>query len=307
MNKVIVFCNNRMAIPALQAMTLNGVLEGIGIPETNHELEQECRYFFEKSNIPIRKLQRKNLVEDTLDWLETQKASHVFLMTFPWKIPAQLLAALPNKFLNFHYGLLPQMRGVDPIFESIRSKCSETGITVHIVTPEIDKGPILMTQKISLNKNITHGVLCNQMAHLNAQMSQQLISLLRQSPVLEGTLQSEQDAAYYKRPDLNDVKINWQTMDSSSIDALTRACNPWNKGAYSGYGNWNFRILAVSDAGESNDNPPPGTIFKGDNNELLVHCMDNRKLHITIIHSDEGFFEGSKLFEFGIRAGSCLN
>lgn len=307
MNKVIVFCNNRMAIPALQTMAQNGVLEGIGIPETNHELEQECRYFFEKSTVSIRKLARKTLEEDTLNWLKTTEASHIFLMTFPWKIPAQLLAAFPNNFLNFHYGLLPQMRGVDPIFESIRRKCSETGITIHIVTPEIDKGPILITQKISLNKNTTHGVLCNQMANLNAQMSLQLIHLLRQSPVLEGQQQSEQDAAYYKRPGLNDVKINWQTMDSSSIDALIRACNPWNKGAYTNYGHWNFRILAVSDAGETSETSSPGTISKGDDNTLLVHCIDNRKLHITIIHSDEGYFEGNKLFEFGIVPGSRLN
>lgn len=307
MNKVIVFCNNRMALPAIQILAQHQILSGIGIPDTNTELEQECRHFFGASNISIQKLEQKTLTEVTLNWLQTTQSHYVLLMTFPWKIPASLLNTLPNKFINFHYGLLPQMRGADPIFESIRRQFKETGITIHIVTSEIDKGPILITQKILLDKHITHGLLCTRMANLAAQMSQQLMHLLNQTNLPDGEVQSEHEAMYYNRANLNDVIINWQTMDSKSIDALIRACNPWNKGAYTSHGNWNFRIIAVTDAGQSDTSSTPGTISRGENNECHVHCKDNRKLNIAIIHSEEGFFEGNMLFEFGIISGNYLN
>lgn len=295
-----------MAIPSLQMMAQNGVLAGIGIPETNHELEQDCRHIFGASGIPIRILKRKTLVEDTQAWLQDIRSDYVWLMTFPWRIPVALLDTLPGRFYNFHYGLLPQMRGVDPVFECIRRKNTESGITVHQVTPEIDKGPVLAVQKIPLGTTITHGLLCTQMANVAPQLCQQLIVLFQQYPDPPVQPQEDEEAVYYGRPGLQDVVINWNKLDSLSIEALVRACNPWNKGAYTCYGNWNFRILCASDAGESTGNHQPGVIVKGENNNCFVHCKDNRLLKLAIIYTDEGYFEGSKLFEFGLRQGTSL-
>lgn len=296
-----------MAIPSLQMMAQNGILAGIGIPETNNEMEQDCRHIFGRSPIPIRILKRKTLTEDAQTWLQEIQSGYVWLMTFPWRIPVTLLENFPGKFYNFHYGLLPQMRGVDPVFESIRRKNTETGITVHQVTPEIDKGPVLAVQKIPLRTSTTHGLLCTQMANAAPQLCQQLMALFQQYPDPPAETQSEQEAVYYGRPGLKDVVINWNALDSSSVDALIRACNPWNKGAYTRYGNWSFRILSATDAGESTGNHQPGVIVKGENNECFVHCKDNRLLKIAIIYTDEGFFEGSKLFEFGLSSGNSLS
>ena len=306
MLRIAVICNNRMALPSLQFLAQQRVLAGIGIPETNLEVTQDCQMLFRNSGISVHSLKHKTLLPDTQNWLGEIKANLVWLMTFPWKIPQELLNLKEVPFYNFHFGLLPQMRGVDPIFECIRRKEIETGITVHLVTPKIDDGPVLMVQKIPLNMETTHGSLCSEMAANAAHICARLLPLFEKQPSPPTTPQSEENVHYYGRPGLTDVLINWDTMDSLSVSALVRACNPWNKGAYVSYKNWNFRVLSVSDYGDSQEASIPGTIVKGEDGSFLVHCLDRKLLKINIIYIEEGFFEGIKLFNFGVRMNDLL-
>lgn len=309
MNKlrITVCCNNRMALPSLQFLAHNGVLAGIGIPETNSEIKQDCLAMFGQSNISVYSLKYKSLSLDIENWLREIDSNLVWLMTFPWKIPQALLDLSNVSFYNFHYGLLPKMRGVDPIFECIRRKESETGITVHRITPKIDEGPILKVQKIELKATTTHGSLCSEMATLAVTICSQLLPLFTSQIAPPTEPQSNKDAHYYGRPGIMDVLINWNTMDSLTVDALVRACNPWNKGAYVRFKNSFFRILSVSESGISNENHRSGTILKSKDGSCLIYCLDKKLLKINIIYLEEGFFEGSKVFSLGIKENDVLN
>lgn len=296
-----------MALPSLQFLAHNGVLAGIGIPETNSEIEQDCRAMFGQSNISVYSLKHKTLSLDVENWLGETNSNLVWLMTFPWKIPQALLDLTNVSFYNFHFGLLPQMRGVDPIFECIRRKETETGITVHEITPKIDEGPILTVQKIALTTETTHGSLCTEMATNAVTICSRLLPLFTAQVAPPTEPQSDENVHYYGRPGIMDVLVNWNTMDIQTVDALVRACNPWNKGAYTRYKNGNFRILSVSESGISNENRISGTIVKGQDGSFLIHCLDNKLLKINIIYTDEGFFDGSKLFTFGVKENDLLN
>ena len=55
-----------------------------------------------------------------------------------------LLEAFPNRVINIHPSLLPSFRGIHAIEKAIEAKVKITGCTVHIVSLEVDSGPILI-------------------------------------------------------------------------------------------------------------------------------------------------------------------
>lgn len=302
--KIAVLCNNRMAIPALQALYSQGLLKAIGIPHDNTDVIDFCQALSAQTGVPVFMFRKETLSAQIDEIAAKSNADYIFTMTFPWKIPADILKKHPHKFYNFHYGLLPEMRGADPVFESLRSQAPETGITVHAIGNEIDKGNIILKKQIPVNQNMTHGILCTNLSWLSVNILQELLVLLQNN--VKGTGQDENNARYYKRPNAADVCISWQKQDAKTIEALSRACNPWNKGAYTQWNGNTIRVVEARIIDEVPDIPyPPGTILSIDeNNGLTVQCNNNTKLRLDIIYTDEGFMSGHKLLAFGVKKGN---
>jgi methionyl-tRNA formyltransferase len=74
--------------------------------------------------------------------LRAVEAELVVCMGFPWKIPADALAAPAHGWLNGHPSLLPRHRGPIPLSWVIRNGDEETGVTFHRMDAELDTGPI---------------------------------------------------------------------------------------------------------------------------------------------------------------------
>lgn len=68
----------------------------------------------------------------------------VCLAGFMRLIGAPLLEAFPNAILNVHPSLLPAFPGVDAQRQALQYGVKVTGATVHLVTKELDGGPILL-------------------------------------------------------------------------------------------------------------------------------------------------------------------
>lgn len=49
----------------------------------------------------------------------------------------------PNRIVNIHPALLPSFKGLDTHARAIEAGCRIHGCTVHIVTPQLDDGPII--------------------------------------------------------------------------------------------------------------------------------------------------------------------
>jgi methionyl-tRNA formyltransferase len=62
-------------------------------------------------------------------------------------IKSDVLAALPNRFINLHIALLPYNRGADPNAWSFLDGTPK-GVTIHIVDEGIDTGPILVQKEV---------------------------------------------------------------------------------------------------------------------------------------------------------------
>ena len=65
-------------------------------------------------------------------------------------IGAPLLDAFPNAILNIHPSLLPAFPGVDAQRQALEHGVKVTGVTVHLVTSELDNGPIVIQRTVQI-------------------------------------------------------------------------------------------------------------------------------------------------------------
>ena len=63
-------------------------------------------------------------------------------------IGVPLLEAFPNAILNIHPSLLPAFPGVDAPRQALEHGVTLTGVTVHLVTAELDNGPIVIQRTV---------------------------------------------------------------------------------------------------------------------------------------------------------------
>lgn len=68
---------------------------------------------------------------------------------------APLLAAYPNAILNIHPSLLPAFPGLEPQRQAIEHGVRISGVTVHLVTSELDNGPIVLQRGVPVGDDDT--------------------------------------------------------------------------------------------------------------------------------------------------------
>jgi phosphoribosylglycinamide formyltransferase-1 len=76
--------------------------------------------------------------------LKSRDAAVVCLAGFMRLVGAGLLDAFPHAVLNVHPSLLPAFPGVNAQQQALEHGVKVSGATVHLVTPELDAGPIVV-------------------------------------------------------------------------------------------------------------------------------------------------------------------
>jgi phosphoribosylglycinamide formyltransferase-1 len=93
--------------------------------------------------------------------LQKRKIDLIILAGFLWLVPKNLVSAFEDKIINIHPALLPKFGGKGMyghfVHEAVcAANESESGITVHLVNEEFDKGAILFQAKCNVeNCNAT--------------------------------------------------------------------------------------------------------------------------------------------------------
>jgi phosphoribosylglycinamide formyltransferase 1 len=93
-----------------------------------------------------------------IDICEKNEISFVVLAGFLRKIPEEFVNHFPNKIINIHPALLPKyggegMYGANVHRAVLENKEKETGITIHFVNSEYDKGEIIAQFSCELSEN----------------------------------------------------------------------------------------------------------------------------------------------------------
>ncbi|MDR7212639.1 formyltransferase family protein [Flavobacterium piscis] len=274
------------------------------VSETVLLLEKQCT----SSSVSFEVFEKNNLGSKLTLWLELHQPDVVLVKTFPWKIPAAVLSIPKFGFINFHYAPLPAFRGTNPLFWMIRNLESTGGVTVHQMDENLDTGDLLITKEVPIYPEASFGMLIGQLAYTGLELTMPLIQGLANG-TLKPKKQNSSNSKWYSQPKQKDLFIDWKVMSSWEVRALVKACNPWQKGAAARYKGW---LFGITDASLSFMTVAPETssgtvIVLDESNGLIIVCADGKAIKVEVVYSEEGYFPGHKMTQFGLRKGDKLD
>jgi phosphoribosylglycinamide formyltransferase-1 len=80
--------------------------------------------------------------------LVSRNVALVCLAGFMRLVGRELLDAFPGRVLNIHPSLLPAFPGLDAQRQALEHGVRVSGATVHVVTTELDAGPIILQSPV---------------------------------------------------------------------------------------------------------------------------------------------------------------
>ena len=120
-------------------------------------LERAKRLGVPSAVVPKTELQKPEVV---MTLMEQYQIGFVVLAGFLPLIPNYLIDAFPSKMVNIHPSLLPKYGGKGMwghhVHEAVKAAGeTETGMTVHWVTPQCDAGDIIIQYRVALSPSDT--------------------------------------------------------------------------------------------------------------------------------------------------------
>ncbi len=118
--------------------------------------------------------------DQVLNLLEQNRPDLIVLAGFLWLMPKKIIATFSGKILNIHPALLPAYGGKGMYGSHVHEAVvaageKESGITIHEVTEEYDKGSILFQAKTQLTPNETPESLAAKIHELEYEHFPQVI------------------------------------------------------------------------------------------------------------------------------------
>ncbi|MDR0418663.1 MAG: phosphoribosylglycinamide formyltransferase [Prevotellaceae bacterium] len=90
-----------------------------------------------------------------LDYLKSKDVNYIILAGFLWLVPEYLIDAYPDRIINIHPALLPKYGGKGMYGMNVHRAVKEagekeTGITIHYINGEYDKGSVIFQKRCAV-------------------------------------------------------------------------------------------------------------------------------------------------------------
>lgn len=149
----------------------------------------------------------------------------LLLVAYGQLVPADLLEVAPRPPLNVHPSLLPRHRGAAPVASTILAGDPTGGVTLMVMTPELDAGPIVAQWPVALTGRETTPQLEARLAELAAEAVPPVLERWAGGE-LEQTPQDERASTLIHPFRRADGWIDWRR-PAEAIDRQVRALQPW--------------------------------------------------------------------------------
>lgn len=102
--------------------------------------------------------------------VQIDRPERVLVSCYPHRISPALLESVPLGWLNIHPSLLPDYRGVNPIFWQLRDGQAFVGVTLHRMNQHFDLGPIIDQCCFGLTDFPDYAEICRRVGHYGVQL-----------------------------------------------------------------------------------------------------------------------------------------
>jgi len=123
---------------------------------------------------------RETFDEGLLDCIQKYDPDYIVLAGFMRILSSAFIQANQNKILNIHPSLLPHYKGLDTHRRVLENGEPEHGVSIHLVTPELDDGPVLMRGRYAIKADDILSDLQQKGHALEHKMYPQLLQYLSQ-------------------------------------------------------------------------------------------------------------------------------
>lgn len=235
-------------------------------------------------NLPL--LQPEKLKDPMfLEALAAYKTNLFIVVAFRM-LPAVVWQMPEYGTFNLHASLLPQYRGAAPINFAIINGETETGLTTFFLNEEIDKGAVIMRERVVIRPDETAGELHDELMLLGNQVVVETIRKIEQGEAC-GIEQAQMEQGELKTaPKISKefCRIDWN-QDLQSVYNHIRGLSPYPAAHTLLVSNGGEQIemkVFVSEKEFCQTNVEAGTVVT-DNKKFLKVALRDGFLHLTEI------------------------
>ena len=165
MSKIAIFAsgagtNTERLIRYFRQLKADNTIE-IGLVVSN-KTDAKVLDIASKNEIPTKVFSNSQFEDgkEVFNYLKSNSIDWIVLAGFLRKIPLKLVENFPNRIFNIHPSLLPKyggkgMYGANVHRTVLENKEVETGITIHLVDEEFDRGEVLFQANCKIASNET--------------------------------------------------------------------------------------------------------------------------------------------------------
>ena len=236
----------------------------------------------------------KILNTDEARYIESLKADLAVVVAYGKILPTEILKLDNLLFLNIHASLLPRWRGAAPIQRAIMNMDKETGISIMKITHKLDAGPVMLKEKMIIEKNDNFSSLSKKLSILASKLILSSLNIVEKKTV-NFIDQDETMVTYAKKINKEELKINWKDSARAlvaKINGLSTSPGVWFK-----HNNVRIKIIKALENEKSGSN---GEIL---DENLTVACGKNSIKILTVqkegknIMDTKEFLKGYKILK----------
>ncbi len=140
-------------------------------------------------------------------------------------LPRPILDGTRRGAFNIHASLLPRWRGAAPIQRAIMAGDSETGVSIMRLDAGLDTGPVCLTSRVAITRDMTAGELHDELASLGARLIVEALAKLEQGD-LACAEQPSEGVSYAEKIRLDETRIDW-SRSAPFVHNLIRGLSPY--------------------------------------------------------------------------------
>lgn len=154
--------------------------------------------------IPSKALRSANS-QESLQFLRSLEPEVLVSVSVPERFDPAVLEVPRVAAINIHWAKLPAYAGVAPYFWVLRNGERETGLTVHVMEPTLDTGPVLRRRIVSIEPADSVLSLQIRLAQAGAE---ELVGAIRDLPASLATAEPQDltGRSYFTWPERSDTK-----------------------------------------------------------------------------------------------------
>ena len=128
---------------------------------------------------------KKQAEHKILRYLIKNKIDLICLAGFMKILSSSFIRKFKKPILNIHPSLLPKYKGLNTHRRAIKNKDKFSGATVHLVTPKLDSGKIILQKKVRISKTDTEQTLAKKILKIEHRLYPSAIEKILKSLVFK--------------------------------------------------------------------------------------------------------------------------